>query len=103
MGSTHYSKLIGKYEERTSFPVGPHDGQQFYHTTFNIMYRYSATAGKWYGIAFTTTTSTSSSTTTTSTSSSTTTTSTSTTTTSTSTSITTSTSISTSTSTTTTL
>lgn len=103
MGSTHYSKLIGKYEERTSFPTGPHDGYQFYHTTRNIMYRYDAATGKWYGVAYTTTTSTSSSTSTTTTSTSTTTTSTSTTTTSTSTSITTSTSISTSTSTSTTL
>lgn len=103
MASTHFSKLIGKYEERTSFPTDPTDGYQFYHTGRHIMYRYNATAGKWYGMAFTTTTSTSSSTSTTTTSTSTTTTSTSTTTTSTSTSTTTSTSVTTSTSTSTTL
>lgn len=73
MADTHYSKLAGRIEARTSFPSSPFDGQQFYHSTYNIMYRYRAEDAKWWGVELTTTTSTSSSTsiTTTSTSSST--------------------------------
>jgi len=101
---THFSKYAGKMATRTSgFPTSPANGEQFYNTTDNIYYRYSASDEKWWGVNFTTTTSTSTSTTTTSTSTSsstTTSTSTSTTTTSTSTSVTTT---STSTSTTTTV
>ncbi len=79
---THFSSFTGRLEERTDFPVDPRDGYEFYHTTFNIKYRYRKAFGKWFGISFVTTTSTSSSTTTTTTSTSTTTTSTSSTTTS---------------------
>lgn len=103
MGETHYAKLAGKFEIRTSFPTGPFDGQMFYHDTTKVLYRYSTEDSKWYGVKMDTTTSTSTTTTSTSTSTTTTTTSTSTTTTSTSTSTTTSISTSTSTSTTTTV
>lgn len=82
MSITEYSKLAGKVESRTSFPISPFNGQMFYHSSRHIMYIYDSTTSEWYGRALVTTTSTSSSTTTTSTS--TTTTSTSTTTTSTS-------------------
>ena len=83
MASTHYSKLAGKTKTRTSNPVDPKRGDEFYDNSANYHKRYDGT--NWLGLAYTTSTSTSTSTTTTSTSTTTTSTSSSTTTTTTST------------------
>lgn len=74
---THYSKLEGRFEKRTTKPIDPVTGYTFYDTGEDSVDVYNGTS--WLQSLFTTTTSTSSSTTTTSTSTTTTSTSTTTT------------------------
>jgi len=50
MADTHFSKLAGRIESRTTDPTEPEQYQMYYNSTTNVLKIYIRTS--WYGIAF---------------------------------------------------
>lgn len=51
--ATHVTDLQGSYVEYASHPSDPGDGDMYYNTTGDIIYRYNGDSGYWEGVKLT--------------------------------------------------